>query len=94
MLSIFYDEPKPAPQRLLYFYICFNIIDPGQAPRPLLRLVLDHTTKNPDAATTATVWNPEDEQHGHLELSSVEDLRIDGITIHFEGEIQGAIKTP
>ncbi|KAF2802901.1 uncharacterized protein BDZ99DRAFT_482461 [Mytilinidion resinicola] len=58
-------------------------MDPDPTPR--LRLILDHTTKNPDAATTATVWNPEDELHGHLELSSTEDLGIDGITIYFEG---------
>ena len=69
-------------------------MDPGQAPRPRLHLILDHTTKNPDAATTATVWNPEDELHGHVDLSSAEDLRIDGITIYFEGEIQAAIETP
>ena len=67
-------------------------MDPDQAPR--LRLILDHTTKNPDAITTTTVWNPEDELHGHLELSSTDDLRIDGITIYFEGEIQAAIETP
>jgi hypothetical protein len=60
---------------------------------PCLRLVLDHTAKNPDALTTATVWNPEDELHGHLELSSTDDLRIDGITIYFEGDIQATIDT-
>jgi hypothetical protein len=68
-------------------------MDPGQAPRPRLRLILDHTTKNLDAATTATVWNPEDELHGHLELSSAEDLRIDSFAIYFEGEIQATIET-
>lgn len=66
-------------------------MDPDPTPR--LRLILDHTTKNPNAATTATVWNPEDELHGHLELSSTEDLGIDGITIYFEGEMQAAIET-
>jgi hypothetical protein len=65
-------------------------MDPDQAPR--LRLVLDHTTKNPDALITATVWNPEDELHGHLELSSTDNLRIDGITIYFEGDIQATIE--
>lgn len=66
-------------------------MDPDQSPR--LRLVLDYTTKNPDA-TTATVWNPEDELHGHLELSSMDDLRMDGITIYFEGDIQATIEIP
>ncbi|PVH68960.1 hypothetical protein DL98DRAFT_578574 [Cadophora sp. DSE1049] len=33
----------------------------------------------------AIVWNPEDELHGHLELSSAEDIRIDSTTIYFEG---------
>jgi hypothetical protein len=61
-------------------------MNPGQAPRPRLRLILDHKAKPPNAATTATVWNPEDELHGHLELSYAEDIRIDGITIYFEGE--------
>lgn len=65
-------------------------MDPDLTPR--LRLILDHTTKNPDAATTATVWNPKDELHGHLELSSTEDLGIHGITIYFEGEMQAAIE--
>ena len=68
------------------------MMDPDQAPR--MRLILDHTTKNPDAPTTATVWNPEDELHGHLELSSTDDLRIDGITIYFEGDIQATIEAP
>jgi hypothetical protein len=54
---------------------------------PHLRLVLDHTTKNPDAQNTATIWNPEDHLYGHLELSKVvgEDLALDKITIYFEG---------
>jgi len=63
-------------------------MDPGQAPRPRLRLILDHTIN--DAESTPTVWNPEDELYGHLELSSVEDLRINDITIYFEGELQTA----
>lgn len=66
-------------------------MDPDPTPR--LHLILDHTTKNPNSATTATVWNPEDELHGHLELSSKEDLGIDAITIYFEGEVQTAIET-
>jgi len=59
-------------------------MDPGQAPHPRLRLILDHATKNADAATTATAWNPEDELYGHLELSSAEDLQIDSITIYLK----------
>lgn len=69
-------------------------MDPSRAPSPRLRLILDHTTKNPDARHTATVWNPDDELHGHLELSSPEDYRIDGITIYFEGEIWSSIEIP
>ena len=41
-------------------------MDPGQAPPPRLRVILDHRTKNIDTPTSATVWNPEDELHGHL----------------------------
>jgi len=55
---------------------------------PHLRLILDQRAKNPNGPTTATVWNPEDDLHGHLELSSTDDLLIDRITIYFEGEAQ------
>lgn len=66
-------------------------MDPGQARCPRLRLILDHTIKNAD--TTTTIWNPEDELYGHLELSSAEDLRINGITIYFEGKIHTENRT-
>lgn len=52
---------------------------------PQLRLILEHTTKRPDVATTATAWNPEDELVVHLELTSKETLRADNITIYFDG---------
>ncbi|CZR60163.1 uncharacterized protein PAC_10059 [Phialocephala subalpina] len=52
---------------------------------PQLRLILEHTTKRPDVATTATAWNPEDELVVHLELTSKETLRADSITIYFDG---------
>jgi len=67
---------------------------PGQAPPPRLRVILDHRTKNIDTPTSATVWNPEDELHGHLELSSTESLRIDEIAIYFEGRIQKMTRKP
>ena len=52
---------------------------------PHLRIILDHTCKNPDADNTVTVWNPADNLHGHPELSGTQDLAIDKITIYFEG---------
>lgn len=53
---------------------------------PHFRLILDDTNKNHDAEDLATVWNPEDELHGYVELSSKEDHSINRITIYFEGE--------
>jgi hypothetical protein len=87
---IFNDEPEPcvAVPTLGHFKFNFSIMDPGQAPPPRLRVILDHRMKSPDTPTSATAWNPEDELHGHLELSSTEDLHIDEIAIYFEGGIQ------
>jgi len=58
---------------------------PDQSPH--LRLILDGNS-------TTTVWSPEDNLHGHLELSSKEEVHILGITIYFEGENQAASIIP
>ena len=47
---------------------------------PQVHLILDENS-------TATVWGPEDNLRGRLGLSGEEEIRIDGITIYFEGEI-------
>lgn len=63
-------------------------MDPSQASSPHLRLVLDQDTKSCDSTMRAIVWKPEDELHGHLEMLSTEDVRINRTTIYFEGERQ------
>lgn len=60
-------------------------MDPYQSPR--IRLVLDQSGPNPDVNATLVAWKPEDELHGHLEVSSSEDIDIDGVTVYFEGEL-------
>ena len=52
---------------------------------PHLRLILDYATKNPDSRNSITVWNPEDDLCGHLELLNARDVAIEKVTIHFEG---------
>jgi hypothetical protein len=87
---IFNDEPEPcvAVPTLVHSKFSFAIMDPGQAPPPRLRVILDHRTKNSDGITSVTVWNPGDKLQGRLELSSTEDLHIGKIAIYFEGGIQ------
>ncbi|CZT42392.1 uncharacterized protein RSE6_02266 [Rhynchosporium secalis] len=60
-------------------------MDSSNASSPRLRLIVRQTTKICDSTMRAIVWNPEDELHGHLELSSAEDIRIVNTTIYFEG---------
>lgn len=50
-----------------------------------IRLNINNTTKDSKVRGTATVWNPAECLDGYVEISSMEDLTIDEITIYFEG---------
>jgi hypothetical protein len=54
---------------------------------PYLSLILDHESWNSDSQDTPTIWNPEENLYGHLELATVagEDVDVQKITIYFEG---------
>jgi len=53
---------------------------------PHLSLVVYHPAMDSNPEGMLTVWNPEDDLFGHLELSSTKDLSIHRITVYFEGE--------
>jgi len=54
---------------------------------PNVRFILDQTNRNANAEMKITVWNPEEDLCGHLELSSTNNFNVLGITIYFEGEL-------